>query len=128
MTIVMTYKWDGTMNSTEENNMNGISRMTYSSLIHLFLSSGRAYSRSDCKVISSEWRLDNCWTMPGTDTYVDEPAWASENSQFYMRITFNFLFQIQAICLSRCLTWIDAQKISNTMEKSVTIINSSLFR
>ena len=52
---------------------------TYSSLIHLFLSSGREFSRSDWRVIKSEWRADICWTMPGADTYVDNAAWASED-------------------------------------------------
>lgn len=50
---------------------------TYSSLIHLFRSSGRELSRSDWSVIKSEWRADICWTMPGADTYVDSAAWVS---------------------------------------------------
>lgn len=46
-------------------------------MTHLFLSSGREFSRSDWRVIKSEWRLDICWTIPGADTYVDSPTWAS---------------------------------------------------
>lgn len=56
--------------------------VTHNSLMHLFLSSGRAFSRSDCSVIKSEWRAEICCTMPGADTYVDNPAWASKNFFF----------------------------------------------
>lgn len=51
---------------------------TYILFIHWSLSWGRVCSRSYCKDIRSEQRLDICWTMPGADTYVDGPAWISE--------------------------------------------------
>jgi len=52
--------------------------LTYNSLMHLFLSSGSKFSRSDWRVAKSDWRLDICWIIPGTETYVDKQAWVSE--------------------------------------------------
>lgn len=62
---------------------NRIWRITYNSLMHLFLSSGRALSKSDCRAMRSDWRLDICCTSPGAETYVDRPPWASKKRLTY---------------------------------------------
>lgn len=63
---------------------------TYSSLMHLFLSSGREFSRSDFKAMRSDWRPDICWTMPGADTYVDSPTWASGIRRANKRFRYHY--------------------------------------